>query len=168
MNPVGLRGRSRLVASSFSKANAEGADDNPKVGGERAALYADYRELEWPVEGYVSSGFGPRHGRTHAGIDIMSKAGRKIRSAHGGQVEFAGWKHGYGWTIVVKQRSYKTLYAHCSKLYVKRDQWVKKGQQIAQVGASGNAEGIHLHFEYKTLADRSMDPMPHFSRQYAH
>ena len=163
-----LRGRSRLVTSSLPRPSANQADDIPKIAGERAALYAEYRELEWPIDGYVSSGFGPRHGRAHAGIDIMAKVGKKIHSAHSGQVEYAGWKHGYGWTVVVKQRTYKTLYAHCSKLYVSQNQWVKKGQQIAQVGASGNAEGVHLHFEYKTLANRSMDPMPHFVRQFAH
>lgn len=163
-----LRGRSRLVTSVLPVTTGKSSDDDSTTQGERATLYADLRQLEWPVEGRLSSGFGRRNGRAHEGIDIMAPRGRKIKSAHAGTVEYAGWKHGYGWTVVVRQRSFKTLYAHCSKLYVRKNQLVKKGQDIAQVGATGNAEGSHLHFEYKTLADRSMDPMPHFSRQYAH
>lgn len=163
-----LRGRSRLVSSVLPVSTGKRSDDDSPVKGERDTLYTELRELQWPIDGRLSSTFGPRSGRSHDGIDIMAPRGRKIRAAHGGTVEYAGWKHGYGWTVVLKQKSFKTLYAHCSKLYVKKGQGVKKGQQIAQVGASGNAEGTHLHFEYKNLADKSMDPMPHFVRQYAH
>jgi murein DD-endopeptidase MepM/ murein hydrolase activator NlpD len=163
-----LRGRNRLVTSVLPVTTGKSSDDESPVNGERDALYTELRKLHWPVDGRLSSGFGPRSGRHHEGIDIMAPRGRKIQAAHGGTVEFAGWKKGYGWTVVLRQKNFKTLYAHCSKLYVKKNQVVKKGQQIAQVGASGNAEGTHLHFEYLSLANRSMDPMPHFVRQYAH
>jgi murein DD-endopeptidase MepM/ murein hydrolase activator NlpD len=163
-----LRGRSRLVNSVLPVSKGKSSDDENLGNGERAALYTELRALQWPLEGRLSSGFGPRSGRSHDGIDIMAPRGRKIFAAHGGTVEYAGWKRGYGWTVILRQRTYKTLYAHCSKLFVKKNQIVKRGQEIAQVGASGNAEGTHLHFEYKTLANKPMDPMPHFVRQYAH
>jgi murein DD-endopeptidase MepM/ murein hydrolase activator NlpD len=163
-----LRGRSRLVSSVLPVATGKESDDESLVQGERATLYSELRELQWPIKGRVTSGFGPRSGRSHTGIDIVAPRGRKIFAAHTGVVEYAGWKRGYGWTVVLRQKTFKTLYAHCSKLYVKKGQNVKRGQEIAQVGASGNAEGTHLHFEYKTLANKAMDPMPHFARQYAH
>ncbi len=163
-----LRGRSKLVNGVLPESTGKESDDENLGKGERATLYTELRQLQWPMEGRLSSGFGPRSGRSHEGIDIMAPRGRKIFAAHGGTVEYAGWKRGYGWTVILKQKNYKTLYAHCSKLFVKKGQSVKRGQEIAQVGASGNAEGTHLHFEYQNLANKSMDPMPHFARQYAH
>jgi murein DD-endopeptidase MepM/ murein hydrolase activator NlpD len=163
-----LRGRSKLVNTVLPVSSGKESDDGNLGEGERATLYTELRQLHWPMKGRLTSGFGPRSGRTHAGIDIMAPRGRKIAAAHSGVVEYAGWKRGYGWTVILRQKSFKTLYAHCSKLYVKAGQQVKRGQEIAQVGASGNAEGTHLHFEYKTLANKAMDPMPHFAREYAH
>lgn len=160
-----LRGRSRIVSSHLPLSATKLPPSSPKQ--RRAALYSQYEQLEWPVDGRLGSAFGLRNGRPHEGIDIFAKRGTKIRSAHSGRVEFTGWKRGYGWTVLINHNSFRTLYAHCSKIYVKKNQWVKKGEDIALVGASGNAEGIHLHFEYLTMNDKPLDPMPHFSR-YAH
>lgn len=157
-----LRGRGRLVSSNLPLSVTKTAPATQK--GRRAALYSQYEQLEWPVDGRLGSVFGPRNGRPHEGIDILAARGNKIRSAHSGRVEFTGWKRGYGWTVLINHNSFRTLYAHCSKIYVKKNQWVKKGEDIALVGASGNAEGVHLHFEYLTMNDKPLDPMPHFSR----
>ncbi len=160
-----LRGRSRLVSSNVPLSSSKISPRTQK--GRRAALYSQYEQLEWPVDGRLGSVFGLRHGRPHEGIDILSSRGNKIRSAHSGRVEFTGWKRGYGWTVLVNHDKFRTLYAHCSKIYVKKGQWVKKGENIAIVGESGNAEGVHLHFEYLTMNDKPLDPLPHFSR-FAH
>ncbi len=136
--------------------------------GRREALYTEYRQLSWPVDGKVGSVFGLRNGRPHAGIDILSDSGEPITAAHAGRVEFVGWKRGYGKTLVIRHEGFRTLYAHCSKILAKEGELVAKGEKVAIVGNSGNAEGIHLHFEYHTLAGKALDPMPHFSRALAH
>lgn len=164
-----LRGRSRLVSSSLPlPQRSEDASPVATQKGRRAALYSQYQKLEWPVDGRLGSAFGRRNGRPHEGIDILSDRGKPIRAALSGRVEYAGWKRGYGWTVLVNHNNSRTLYAHCSKIFVKKNQWVKKGENIAIVGQSGNAEGIHLHFEYLTASNNPIDPMPHFSNRYAH
>jgi LysM repeat protein len=162
-----LRGRGRLMTSVVPLSSGVPVDMDGEVStqnGRRAALYQEYRQLEWPVDGRLGSGFGRRNGRPHQGIDILSDHGEPIRAAHHGVVEYSGWKRRYGWTVIVRHQTFRTLYAHCSKIYVKKGQKVKKGEEIALVGDSGNAEGVHLHFEYLTLNGRAQDPLPHFSR----
>ena len=149
-----LRGRSRLVSSTLPLTGGNTRNANEEVStqvGRRAELYSQHQQLTWPVDGHVGSVFGRRNGRPHEGIDILSDSGKRIKAAHSGRVEFTGWKRGYGWTVLVNHNSFRTLYAHCSKIFVKKNQWVSKGEEMAVVGQSGNAEGIHLHFEYLTL-----------------
>lgn len=50
-----------------------------------------------------------------------------------------------------------TLYAHCKTIYVKEGDIVKQGEQIAEVGSTGNVTGPHLHFEFRK-EDRYVDP----------
>ncbi len=102
----------------------------------------------WPSPGTISSGYGRRHGRMHEGIDITRDKGRDIRAAADGIVEYAGRKNGFGNTIIISHSSnIKTLYAHNSKLYVKKGMRVRKGTIISKMGSSGRSSGIHLHFE---------------------
>jgi murein DD-endopeptidase MepM/ murein hydrolase activator NlpD len=164
-----LRGRSRLVSSPLpaSDRRLPAVSDVSTQKGRRAEVYKQYQQLSWPIEGRLGSVFGRRNGRHHKGIDILSQSGNRIRAVREGRVEFTGWKKGYGWTVLVIHDNFRTLYAHCSKIFVNKNQWVRKGQDLAVVGSSGNAEGIHLHFEYLTLKNTPLDPMPHFSR-YAH
>ncbi len=103
----------------------------------------------WPVRGVVTSEFGWRAGRRHEGIDIGAPSGTAIRTVESGVVEYTGWKRGYGRIIVVKHDGYKTAYAHCSRIKVKRGDTVTRGEVIATVGSSGNATAPHLHFEYR-------------------
>lgn len=161
-----LRGSDKLKKVTIP---VPGSVEESADSGRRGELYTQYRALEWPLEGKVLSPYGMRHGRPHKGIDIFPVNNEKdIRAARGGIVEFAGRKSRFGNVIVINHGSFKTLYAHCSKLLVKKGQEVEKGEEIAIVGRSGNADGTHLHFEYRTLADRSLDPMPHFQREFAH
>ena len=106
--------------------------------------------FSWPSQGTISSGFGMRHGKMHEGIDITKDKGRDIRAAGNGVVEFAGYKSGYGQTIIINHGGeYKTLYAHNAKLYVKRNTKVNQGVIIARMGSTGKSIGIHLHFEVR-------------------
>ena len=81
--------------------------------------------LEWPVYGQISSGFGMRQlgdlRRAHEGIDIPVPLGTPIKAAHGGVVAESCVYNGYGKTVVLDHgQGVKTLYAHCSKLLVRR------------------------------------------------
>jgi len=101
----------------------------------------------------VSSPFGPRWGRLHAGVDFSGTGnvyGMNIIAADGGKVIQSGWDGGYGYVVVIDHgNGYKTLYAHCSALVVTVGQKVTQGQLIAKAGSTGNSTGAHLHFEIR-------------------
>ncbi len=106
-----------------------------------------------PVQGRITSGYGwrthPIFGtrRFHNGVDIAAPTGTPIKAADCGRVIHAGWRGGYGLTVVVDHGGgLQTLYAHCSKLHVRRGQNVSRGQTIAAVGSTGWSTGPHLHW----------------------
>ena len=107
--------------------------------------------LAKPVSrGTVTSPFGTRWGRRHNGIDIGLPTGSAIKAADGGTVIFSGYDGGYGYTIRINHGGgMVTVYAHNSKLQVKKGDKVYKGQQIALSGNSGSSTGPHLHFEVR-------------------
>lgn len=110
--------------------------------------------LIWPVDGNVSSLFGIRNGRRHDGIDISAKEGTPIRSAADGRVAFAGQMNGYGNIILIRHKDDTfTAYAHNKVNSVKKDDMVKRGQQIGEVGRTGRATGAHCHFEIRQGPD---------------
>ena len=103
-----------------------------------------------PASGHISSHFGHRWGRRHDGIDFGARYGSRIVASEQGTVTFAGWQSGYGRIVIIKHSNgYETRYAHCSKLTVRKGQWVNQGQLIARVGNSGHSTGPHLHFEIR-------------------
>ncbi len=104
----------------------------------------------------VTSGFAMRfhpilqNWRKHAGIDYGAPTGTPVRVVSDGIVEFAGWQNGYGNVVVVKHAGDRsTLYAHLSRLDVRKGQSVEQGMRIGAVGMTGWATGPHLHFEFK-------------------
>lgn len=101
-----------------------------------------------PVVGTLTSRFGMRWGRMHNGIDMAARTGTPIRAADGGVVTYAGWRSSYGYLVEIDHGGgFKTRYAHCSKIYVKKGEKVYKGKVIAAVGNTGRSTGPHLHFE---------------------
>lgn len=114
------------------------------------------RSFRWPVMGKINSPFGwRRHPITkrrsfHTGIDIKARTGILIRAAKAGKVAYSGWMGGYGRVVVINHGGgYSTLYAHCSKLLVRKGTKVAAGKVIAKVGSSGRTTGPHLHFEVR-------------------
>ncbi|MBI2875569.1 MAG: peptidoglycan DD-metalloendopeptidase family protein [Candidatus Tectomicrobia bacterium] len=111
--------------------------------------------LQWPLEGRISSPFGPRQDpltgqtRSHQGIDLVSATGSEIRAAAPGEVIFSGDKGGYGKTVILQHGGYQTLYAHNLANLVRVGDKVQAGQPIALLGDSGRSTGPHLHFEVR-------------------
>jgi murein DD-endopeptidase MepM/ murein hydrolase activator NlpD len=89
-----------------------------------------------------------RWGKMHKGIDIARPSNKTIKAADNGVVVFAGWSNGYGNKIIIDhQNGFQTLYGHMSSLNAKVGQTVSKGTAIGIMGATGDATGVHLHFE---------------------
>ena len=74
-----------------------------------------------------------------------------------GIIELASSEGDYGKHYIVTYDNIKIIYAHCSKLYIKEGNTVKQGQDIAEVGTTGNSTGPHLHIGIK-IENRWVDP----------
>ena len=98
-----------------------------------------------PVEGTVSSPFGQRENATgsvpknHTGTDIAANMGTKILSATDGEVVLASEEGDYGKHLKIQIGEVSIIYAHCNNLYVKQGDHVTQGQEIAEVGSTGNS-----------------------------
>lgn len=116
-----------------------------------------------PVEGTISSKFGQREPTTstvpknHTGVDIAANMGTKILAATGGEVVLASEEGDYGKHLKIQIGEVSVIYAHCNKLYVKQGDQITQGQEIAEVGSTGNSTGPHLHFEIR-IFERTIDP----------
>lgn len=107
--------------------------------------------FEWPVPGVVTSPFGRRRGRLHAGLDLRAGMGTQVHAARDGTVIYSGNGHGgYGNLIIIDHGDgWFTLYAHNSRNLVRESEVVSAGETIALVGRTGNATAPHLHFEIR-------------------
>jgi murein DD-endopeptidase MepM/ murein hydrolase activator NlpD len=115
----------------------------------------------WPAKGVLTSGYGWRWGRMHKGIDIAAPVGTPIVAVADGEVISAGWNSGgYGNLVKLKHDDGSiTLYAHNSKILVRRGQKVEQGQHIANMGSTGFSTGPHLHFEVHPQGIKAVDPI---------
>jgi len=115
----------------------------------------------WPLDGVVTSGFGPRWGRMHTGIDIAAPAGTPIHAAKAGEVIYAGWINGYGNTVIVDHGDgVATLYGHQSRLGSSEGQQLNQGDVLGFVGSTGHSTGNHCHFEIR-INTKPVNPRPY-------
>jgi murein DD-endopeptidase MepM/ murein hydrolase activator NlpD len=159
--------------AELNDAYARLSDDIAKLRDREGSLEAEAEELEseiiatqaqrsvaslgvsaqgfiWPLNGPITSGYGPRWGRMHTGIDIDGYTGQPIVAAKEGQVIVASPYGGYGNAVVVDHGGgIATLYAHMSAFGVSNGQSVAQGQVVGNVGCTGSCTGDHLHFEVR-------------------
>jgi murein DD-endopeptidase MepM/ murein hydrolase activator NlpD len=162
----------RVVAAEFvNKGRAHSAvwfkDDDGRGGyydlngqSKRRAFLASPMEFS-----RVTSGFAMRlhpilnQWRQHKGVDYGAPTGTPVRTVGNGTVEFAGWQNGYGNVVQVNHGNERsTVYAHLSRIDVRKGQRVDQGDRVGAVGATGWATGPHLHFEFK-LNGAQQNPM---------
>ena len=131
-----------------------------------------------PTAGYLSSGFGirlnpfSRGNETgdsllgyHSGLDISNAEGTPIQATADGEVIEAGWMDRYGNGVVVAHNDHlETLYGHMSRVKVKVGQKVSRGDILGAMGHTGNATGVHLHYEVR-LNNRCVNPQPYMRLQ---
>ncbi|MBA2340050.1 MAG: peptidoglycan DD-metalloendopeptidase family protein [Pyrinomonadaceae bacterium] len=119
----------------------------------------------WPVEGYLTDGFGMRRApfdnsavEFHAGQDVAAGWGTSVAAAGNGTVTFAGVQNGYGQLVVVDHgNNLTTRYGHLSSIDVSAGQTVKRGDCVGSVGSTGRSTGPHLHYEVR-IGDTPVNP----------
>lgn len=120
-----------------------------------------------PNYGPLTSPFGYRWGRLHAGIDLAGPYGSPIVAATDGCITYAGPMDGYGEVMQIRDwDGTETVYGHMSA-FLRRSGCVKAGQVIARVGAAGDATGPHLHFEVR-VGGQPVDPIPFLAKRGLH
>ena len=136
--------------------------DNPTASGKGAYYTLDGQSLRRaflasPMEfSRVTSGFKMRFHpvlktmKAHLGTDYGAPTGTPVRSVGDGVVDFAGWQNGFGNVVFIKHNGNQTtVYAHLSKINVRKGQSVSQGTYVGAVGSTGMSTGPHLHFEFR-------------------
>jgi murein DD-endopeptidase MepM/ murein hydrolase activator NlpD len=127
-------------------------DDVEQAAGEAAPGATGIGRMRWPVRGKVVSDFGDARGpKKNDGIDIAVPEGTPVKAAENGVVIYAGdGLKDFGNTVLVRhENGLVTVYGHASSIKVARGETVKRGQEIAVSGVSGNAGSPKLHFEVR-------------------
>ena len=119
-------------------------------------------ELQLPVKAKVTSAYGKREADEivsvdHSGIDLGVVVGTTVLAAMEGTVTVVSNEGEYGTHVKIVNKDVTTIYAHCSKILVKKGAKIKKGQKIALSGNTGNTTGPHLHFEIRR-DERTVNP----------
>ena len=113
----------------------------------------------------VSSGYGMRFHpisgkqKAHLGVDYAAPTGTPVRTIGDGLVTFAGVQRGYGNVIEISHKDdQSTLFAHLSRIDVRKGQRVSQGDLVGAVGSTGASTGPHLHFEFR-VKGQHQDPL---------
>ena len=160
----------RLAAEEAARAEAEGeADDaaDNDTGSDEPGVPGSFALTHRPVPGVITSPFGnrvhPIFGivRAHKGIDFDGDLGEDIIAGADGIVLSAGWRNGYGNTVVLSHgNGFTTLYAHMTEVGVSVGDSVSGGDRVGFVGSTGWSTGPHLHLEVR-VEGIAVDPGPY-------
>ena len=153
----------KVVAPELNETNANiennsNIEESSKKRNEQTQEEKDINDIKnttsfiKPIEGIISSKFGQRDTATgrvpkhHTGVDIASDLGTKILSSTDGEVVIASDEGDYGKHLKIQIGEVSVIYAHCNNLYVKTGEIVKQGQEIAEVGSTGNSTRTSFAF----------------------
>ena len=143
------------IQEQLAEAQASTSTTDPLPAG---PIQSGSSGMIWPVSGTVTSPFGMRWGRLHAGIDIAVPSGTPIRAAKSGSIVLAAPTSGYGnYTCIDHGGGLSTCYAHQSSFAITSGS-VSQGDVIGYVGCTGSCYGDHLHFEVR-INGAPVDPM---------
>lgn len=151
----GRVGANRGVGGSSPLGGTPGPSINPGSSG-----------VAIPAHGTFTSGFGPRWGSAHNGVDIANSIGTPIYAVMDGTVISAGPASGFGnWVRIQHGDGSISVYGHmqANMIYVREGQPVRCGDNIAGIGSEGQSTGPHLHFEIHTSGG-PIDPVPWFAQ----
>jgi murein DD-endopeptidase MepM/ murein hydrolase activator NlpD len=141
----------RATLAAQSAPSSQSSASSPAVSGGGVVL---------PVQGRLTSTYGPRGGTIHYGIDIANSIGTPIVSAMAGKVINSGPASGFGlWVRVQHDGGLITVYGHINESLVTVGQQVSAGEQIATLGNRGESTGPHLHFEVHEDGSK-INPLP--------
>ena len=117
-------------------------------------------DFTWPVE--KPHTLSRKFSIYHEGIDFPKRTGESVFSVEKGKVIYTGTQFsGYGKLIIIEHEyNWASLYAHLSKITVKKGRFVKKREKIGEVGNTGRSSSPHLHFEL-IYRKQPLNPVPH-------
>ncbi|MBU0648663.1 M23 family metallopeptidase, partial [Patescibacteria group bacterium] len=131
----------KTTTSSYTAPVSSIFSSNPPASSSSGAR----TRLLWPTPGHVITQY---YHWGHSGLDIDGDYSSPLYAAEAGTVEYAGWNGGYGIMVQINHGGgMVTRYGHASKLFVKKGDYVSRGQTIAMMGTTGWSTGTHLHFE---------------------
>ncbi len=147
-------------ASSSSSYNSSSTESSYRGSSSNTVYSSDGKHYQYPVPAYAgyqpNSGYGYRGSpisgtqEFHTGVDLKATLNTDIVAAESGTVIYAGWRGGYGKTVIVDHgNGYSTLYAHNNEIKCSVGQQVSRGQVIAGAGTTGYSTGVHSHFEVR-------------------
>jgi murein DD-endopeptidase MepM/ murein hydrolase activator NlpD len=142
----------KLATYTPPKANGKAIKEAEAASNEAAPDATGIGKMRWPVRGRVVGTYGNSNGASYNdGIDIAVPEGTPVKAAENGVVIFAGeGLKDFGKTVLVRHADGKvTVYGHTSEIKVSRGDTVKRGQEIAKSGMSGNTDSPKLHFEVR-------------------
>ncbi|MFH0794015.1 MAG: M23 family metallopeptidase [bacterium] len=133
--------------------------DSPPSGRRVSATWRGRSGYSWPVDGVVIKGFSAGGNSPNKGVNIAAPEGSPVRASRAGTVIYSGdGIPGYGNLVIIDHNDgFATVYAHNRKNYVKTNNRVRQGEVLGEVGDTGNATTVHVHFEIRRNA-QTIDP----------
>lgn len=155
-----LQGRQQEQVRVARDAQRRALAAKAKEEAARAAALAKAQRWMLPLEGApMTSGYGWRWGRLHAGIDFAASIGTPLRAMSSGRVVYAGWMSGYGNKVEIQYwDGTVSYYGHMNSISVYVGQEVSPGQVVGETGNTGRSTGPHLHLEIHPSGGEAVDP----------
>lgn len=134
--------------------------NSPSVVESNAPRIGEDFSFDWPVDrAALTRGFKVAGNGQHWGVDLAAPRGTEILASGDGEVIYVGKGfRGYGRLVIIEHAGhYATFYSHLQNFRVEEGDKVVRGDIIGTMGDSGNARGVHLHFEMREDR-RPIDP----------